>query len=149
MDTTTRPTVALTLAPESAYRVHFLALASAARASIAYSRRLVKISTPAYAEHVQSLPCGAQDGEGDRTEALRNSAEFSWQLADAVGASIAAAYPSAGSDGWGSSLRDVTQEARSFAGFLYSRNAIDAAAMYRYSDSLTERLDAACSTYQI
>jgi hypothetical protein len=108
----TFPPVPLTLAPEAAYRVHFLALASAGRASLAYASRLLAIAHPAYAERVAALPCGAQDGEADRTESLRASAEFAWELARTVGESIRATYPAAIDGEWGKSLRDAADQCR-------------------------------------
>jgi hypothetical protein len=103
----TFPPVPLTLAPEAAYRVHFLALASAGRASLAYAYRLLAIAHPAYADRVAAMPCGAQDGEADRTESLRASAEFAWELARTVGDGIRATYPAAQDGEWGNSLRDA------------------------------------------
>lgn len=146
--TVTHQPVALTLAPESAYRVQFLALASAGRASIAYARRLVRVSTPAYAERVQALPCGAQDGESDRTESLRSKSEFAWGLVETIGTAITSTYP-AGDGGWGSSLREAAEDARLLIGCLEVRDRIEADAMYRYIDSIAERLDAACATYGV
>jgi hypothetical protein len=108
----TFPPVPLTLAPEAAYRVHFLALASAGRASLAYASRLLAIAHPAYAERVAALPCGAQDGEADRTESLRASAEFAWKLARMVGESIRATYPAAIDGEWGKSLLDTAYQCR-------------------------------------
>ena len=147
--TVTHQPVALTLAPEGAYRVHFLALASAGRASLAYARRLVRVSTPAYVERVQSLPCGAQDGESDRTESLRSQAEFAWGLAETIGAAITATYPAAGDDGWGSSLRGAAQVARALVGFLEARDDVAADEMYRHIESISEQLDIACATYSV
>ena len=146
--TVTHQPVALTLAPEGAYRVHFLALASAGRASIAYARRLVRVSTPAYAERVRLMACGAQDGEADRTESLRSQAEFAWGLAETIGTAITATYP-AGDGGWGSSLRDAAQCARSLVEFLEARDDVEADAMYRYIDSISQQLDIACATYSV
>jgi hypothetical protein len=146
--TVTHQPVALTLAPEGAYRVHFLALASAGRASIAYARRLVRVSTPAYAERVRLMACGAQDGESDRTESLRSQAEFAWGLAETIGAAITATYPAA-DGGWGSSLRGAAQVARALVGFIEARDDVAADEMYRHIESISEQLDIACATYSV
>lgn len=151
--TVTHQPVALTLAPEGAYRVQFLALASAGRASIAYARRLLRVSTPAYAERVRSLPCGAQDGEADRTESLRSQAEFAWGLVEVIGTAITATYP-AGDGGWGSSLRDVAKCARQFVHFIETAEAKGGLItprdhLHRYLDALSERFDAECATYSV
>ncbi len=151
--TVTHQPVALTLAPEGAYRVQFLAIASAGRASIAYARRLVRVSTPAYAERVRSLPCGAQDGESDRTESLRSQFEFAWGLAETIGTAITATYP-AGDGGWGSSLLDAAKVARHFVHFLELAERKGGSITppdewSRYLDALSEHLDAACATYSV
>jgi hypothetical protein len=148
----TFPPVPLTLAPEAAYRVHFLALASAGRASLAYASRLLAIAHPAYAERVAALPCGAQDGEADRTESLRASAEFAWELARTVGESIRATYPTAGDDGWGKSVRHASDNCRDLASLAESVSAKQGAllaALRTASDTFRADLEAACEMYHL
>jgi hypothetical protein len=147
----TFPPVPLTLTPEAAYRVHFLALASAGRASLAYASRLLAIAHPAYADRVAALPCGAQDGEADRTESLRASAEFAWELARTVGDRIRDTYPTAGDDGWGKSLRDAASDAQCAAEYMgqHSLAPIELTALRNYLDATRERLDSACAMYRV
>jgi len=147
----TFPPVPLTLTPEAAYRVHFLALASAGRASLAYASRLLAIAHPAYAERVAALPCGAQDGEADRTESLRASAEFAWELARTVGESIRATYPAAIDGEWGKSLRDAASDARFAAEYMGQHSHAPEAltALRLYLDATRGNLEAACSMYRL
>ncbi len=148
----TFPPVPLTLAPEAAYRVHFLALASAGRASLAYASRLLAIAHPAYAERVAALPCGAQDGEADRTESLRASAEFAWELARTVGERIRDTYPTAGDDGWGKSVRRASDNCRDLASLAESVSAKQGAllaALRTASDTFRADLEAACEMYRV
>jgi hypothetical protein len=149
---TTYPPVPLTLAPEAAYRVHFLALASAGRASLAYAYRLLAIAHPAYADRVAAMPCGAQDGEADRTESLRASAEFAWELARTVGESIRATYPAAIDGEWGKSLRDAASDAASAAELLEqpgSPSPHELRTLRDYLETVRERLDSACAMYHL
>ncbi len=148
----TFPPVPLTLAPEAAYRVHFLALASAGRASLAYASRLLAIAHPAYADRVAAMPCGAQDGEADRTESLRASAEFAWELARTVGDGIRATYPAAIDGEWGNSLRDAASDAASAADLLEqpgSPSPHELRPLRDYLDATRERLDSACAMYHL
>lgn len=148
---TTFPPVPLTLAPEAAYRVHFLALASAGRASLAYASRLLAIAHPAYAERVAAMPCGAQDGEADRTESLRASAEFAWELARTVGDGIRATYPAAFDGEWGKSLRDAASDAQCAAKYIgqHSPAPEALAALRLYLDATRANLKAACAMYHL
>jgi hypothetical protein len=144
----TFPPVPLTLAPEAAHRVHFLAIASAGRASLAYASRLLAIAHPAYADRVAAMPCGAQDGEADRTESLRASAEFAWELARTIGESIRATYPAAIDGEWGKSLRDAASDAASAAELLEqpgSPSPHELRPLRNYLDATRDNLEAAVS----
>ncbi len=143
----TFPPVPLTLAPEAAYRVHFLALASAGRASLAYASRLLATAHPAYADRVAAMPCGAQDGEADRTESLRASAESAWELARTVGESIRATYPAAIDGEWGKSLRDAASAAESAAELMeqHSPAPEELTPLRNYLDATRDNLEAAVS----
>jgi hypothetical protein len=88
----TYPPVPLTLSPEAAHRVHFLALESAGRASLTYASHLLAARTAAYRDRVAALPCGEQDAEADRTEWKRADAVTAWEIANAIGQSIREVY---------------------------------------------------------
>lgn len=88
----TFPPVPLTLAPEAAHRVHFLALESAGRASLNYARRLLAVRHPDYLDRVAALPCGHQDAQCDITESICADAVTAWEIANAIGQSIRAVY---------------------------------------------------------
>lgn len=106
------PPVTLTLAPDFAYRVYHLALASAARASLTNARRSITVRSADYCARVDRMACGAQDAESDRTESIRESERYTWELVDSTHAAIEAAYPRAFTGDWGKSLRDAADNAR-------------------------------------
>jgi hypothetical protein len=139
----TFPPVPLTLSPEAAYRVHFLALASAGRASLAYASRLLAIAHPAYAERVAALPCGDQDAESDRTESIRTDAAFAWELADSVRAGILAAYPCANmGGGYGQRLCEAADQCRELVTLVKSIPTDRAELLSALRDTVTRCRDA-------
>ena len=89
---TTFPPVPLTLAPEAAHRVHFLALESAGRASLNYARRLLAVRHPDYLDRMNRMDCGRQDAQCDITESICADAVTAWEVANAIGQSIREVY---------------------------------------------------------
>lgn len=150
MTTTTDSTVQIALSLDAAHRAHFLALASAGRASLAYARRLVHIRTADHADYVRALPCGDQDAEFDRTESLRTAADFAWSLAESLRASIVATQPKAYHFGWGCAVLGTAKSARFAVEAVQNRRDTNALpALVQLLQIVEENLDAACADYEL
>jgi hypothetical protein len=86
------PPVPLSLSPDAAHRVHFLALESAGRASLAYARRLLTIRHLDYLDRLRQMDCGRQDAQCDITESICADAVTAWEIANVIGQSIHEVY---------------------------------------------------------
>jgi len=91
MDTTTRPTITLTLDTHIVQNLRLRWLATSARRALAYARATLVRRSDEYHAEMRGLPCGEQDAEWERYEELRRSHEDAIALIATLTAAIEAA----------------------------------------------------------